>query len=216
MLKVTYGNIDQSRERTLDHISTQRATNPNFRVIDIGGVAGGGWTAGVADMIVDIQSLDSEHSMALDICNHHDWHRLLDLVDKQGMYDYAICSHTLEDIYDPVMALKWLPKIARAGIITMPSIRTELCRLTPQSPGLGFIHHRWLFDQKDGEMLIVPKLVCLEHVLGPGFQYNHAVFEIQYEWQGSIPYKMFMNNYLGPNEQTVLDEFRSVVYNVKI
>lgn len=211
MLKINYGTTEENRKYILGYISDKRRINKKYSVIDIGGSMVG-WTAGVADMIVDIQS-SGDKSMSLDICNHHDWHKLLDLVEKNGKYDYAICTHTLEDIYDPVMALKWLPKIANSGIITMPSINTELCRLTSFSPWLGFIQHRWIFDQQNGKMLLIPKLGFLEHIMGPGMKYNHSAFEIQYEWHDHIPFMMFMDNFLGPNEMTVLEKYNNFIDN---
>ena len=202
----------QTREYILTYIKTQKSLNPNYKVIDLGGTVAG-WTHEVVDTVVDINSENNEKNISADLCNHHDWHKLLNHIEKNGMYDYAICSHTLEDLYDPIMALKWFPKIARAGMITMPSIRTELSRL--EYPWLGYLHHRWIFDQEDGKMFIIPKLGLLEHIV-PGMQFNNNVFEILYEWENDIPFKLFMNNYLGPTDQVTLDAYLKLINNIKI
>lgn len=215
MLNISYGTTEDFRNKVINYVKYQKSINPKFRVIDIGGEMGG-WTRDIVDNVIDINSSNTEKGIVLDICNSNHWFSLLDRIEKQGMYDYAICSHTLEDLYDPVLTIKWLPKIAKSGVITMPSIRTELCRLTAQTPWLGFLHHRWIFDQRDGQMLLIPKLNFLEHILPVGFSYKHHLFEIQYEWRETIPFELFMNNYLGPNDQTVIKNYKEFIESNKI
>ena len=216
MLKVSYGPVHQGRKYVLDQVAQHRAVNNKFRVIDLGGAVVG-WTAGVADTIVDIQEKGTDKNISLDICNHHAWHQLLALVEENGIYDYAICTHTLEDVYDPVLALRWLPKIAKQGIITMPSIRTELSRLPAGAPFLGYVQHRWIFDHRDDRMLLIPKLSCLESIVQQGLVYCEETAEIRFEWSGgTIPFAMFMNNYLGPDTNTVITELRSLINSISI
>ena len=213
MLDITYGSYNQSRARVLSQVSEWKKNNKDFRVIDVGGVAGNSWTRDIADMVVDINAVDSERSLKLDICKPKEWDRLLDMVSLSGPYDYAICTHTLEDIYNPFTALEYLPRIAHAGIITMPSIRTELSRIESRQ-WVGYIHHRWLFDLVDQEMLIIPKINILECLAGDRFFQDRETEEICYEWRGNIPYRCFMNNYLGPNVQTVIDEYKRLIDNI--
>jgi hypothetical protein len=208
MLKITRGRIQESRQRIINHITDIKSITPNFRVIDIGGVAGGSWSSPYIDMCVDINAGDSDTSMAFDICNWEQWSKLADHVATFGLFDYCICTHTLEDIYDPVTALRWMPRIARAGVITTPSPRTELSR--HEGGYLGYIHHRWIFTEEDGKMLLVPKLSVLEG-LTSGLPYNEAESEIVFEWQDTIEWRMFMNNYLGPDIRSVKDQFQNVI-----
>jgi hypothetical protein len=107
-----------------------------------------------------------------------------------------------------------LPKIAKAGVITMPSIRSELSR--PESPTwIGYIHHRWIFDQQDSIMLIIPKLELLGALVWNSIRYIPASEEIVYHWRDTIPYSMFMNNYLGPDSATVVEEYQKIIENIK-
>ena len=209
MLKISYLKTGVSRKRVLSEVAAAKAENPNYRVIDIGGDAIG-WSAPIVDMVVDINSEPSEKSMKFDICKVSEWDRLLELVARDGLYDYAICTHTLEDVYNPFTALEFLPKIARAGIITMPSVITELSRIESKSY-LGFIHHRWIFDKQGDEMLVVPKLSMLETLVEDTIKQDLDRDEICYEWEGSIEYRHFMNNFLGPNNHVVINEYAKFV-----
>jgi hypothetical protein len=213
-MKITYGSIESGREYIKQNLRIRRLSNPTYRVIDLGGVAGGGWTNEICDLVVDINSpLDDPKAIAVDICDPDSWLKLFDITKKDGLFDYAICTHTLEDIYNPILPLKFLPKIARAGIITMPSMRTELSR--PESNDwLGYIHHRWIFDQEDGQMLLAPKLSFLESLVKNTVSYDPQRYEIRYEWQQGIPFKQFMNNYLGPNLNTVVENYRQLIAKV--
>jgi hypothetical protein len=74
-----------------------------------------------------------------DFCDREPW----PFDDDQ--IDFAICSHTLEDVRDPVWMCAELNRVAKAGYIEVPS------RLEEQSYGFqgawtGWSHHRWLID----------------------------------------------------------------------
>lgn len=209
MLKISYLKTGVSRKRVLSEVTAIKKENPAYRVIDIGGDAIG-WSAPIVDMVVDINSEPSDKTMKFDICKVSEWDRLLERVARDGLYDYAICTHTLEDVYNPFTALELLPKIARAGIITMPSFITELSRIESKSY-LGFIHHRWIFDKEGDEMLVVPKLSMLETLVEDTIKQDLDQDEICYEWEGSIEYCHFMNNFLGPHNYAVINEYTKFV-----
>jgi hypothetical protein len=60
--------------------------------------------------------------------------------------DFAICSHTLEDIRDPIWVCSEMVRVAKAGYIEVPSRIAESTRGW-ESPGIaGLTHHRWLVD----------------------------------------------------------------------
>jgi hypothetical protein len=59
--------------------------------------------------------------------------------------DFVICSHTLEDIRDPLWVCSEMARIAKAGYIEVPSRAAETSRGV--EPGqAGWSHHRWLID----------------------------------------------------------------------
>jgi hypothetical protein len=72
-----------------------------------------------------------------DICDREPW----PFADRQ--FDFAICSHTLEDVRDPVWAARELQRLASAGYIEVPALREELT-YGIQGPWVGWGHHHWL------------------------------------------------------------------------
>jgi hypothetical protein len=201
-MNITYGTILHSRQAIIAHITAARAENPAYRVIDLGGVAGGGWSNEYCDMIVDINAgSDDPWALRIDLCRVDSWAPLWADIEANGLYDFAICNHTLEDLYNPYPVLDNLHKIARRGMITTPSINTELAHL-PESPEYkGYLHHRWLFDQtEDGHLLVIPKLGIIERSdLWPA-HYHEALQEIRYEWTAPVNYVEFGDNYIAGKE----------------
>lgn len=74
-----------------------------------------------------------------DICDHEPW------PFEDGRFDFAICSHTLEDVRDPVWVCQELMRVARAGYIEVPS-RLEEQAWGVQGHWVGWGHHHWLID----------------------------------------------------------------------
>jgi hypothetical protein len=89
-----------------------------------------------------------------DICDREPW------PFRDGQFDFAICSHTLEDVRDPVWVCSELVRVARAGYVEVPS-RLEEQAYGVQGPWVGWGHHRWLVDVTDGRIEFVHK----HHVL---------------------------------------------------
>jgi hypothetical protein len=210
-MKIEYGTNEESWQKIHSYIAQERSKNPNFSVIDIGGTMHG-HSANIANMIVDINCIPDNRNINIDICDETQWARLQEIVDRQGKYDFAICTHTLEDLYNPITALKWMPRIAKTGVITMPSLSTELSRheYGDNCPWLGYIHHRWIFDQEDGKMLVIPKITYLENLLGQGMVYDISKYEVRYTWENEIPYKLFMDNFLGPTSGHVIAAYKNL------
>lgn len=123
----------------------------------------------------------------LDLCDHTPW----PFPDK--FFDYAVCSHLLEDVRDPVWVCQEMMRIAKAGYVETPS------RIVEQSLGVehprmaGYYHHRWLVEA-DGNTLsfrlkphnlhvhrrgIVAKLTA-NRMIAPQYAY------MQFEWQNTF------------------------------
>jgi hypothetical protein len=59
--------------------------------------------------------------------------------------DYVICSHTLEDIRDPLWVCSEMIRVAKRGYVEVPSRVWETCRGSERGV-VGLSHHRWLID----------------------------------------------------------------------
>ena len=70
--------------------------------------------------------------------------------------DLVICSHTLEDIRDPLWVCAEMTRIAKAGYLEVPSRLWETCR--GFEPGIaGLSHHRWLVEVEAEEVRFLQK-----------------------------------------------------------
>ncbi len=80
----------------------------------------------------------------MDICSGR-----LPFPDK--MFDFTICSHTLEDLRDPLAVCKELVRVSRGGYIETPSPYFELTRGVDSGDKryAGYYHHRWLVSRDE-------------------------------------------------------------------
>jgi hypothetical protein len=80
-----------------------------------------------------------------DICDREAW------PFRDHQFDFAVCSHTLEDVRDPVWVASELQRVAAAGYIEVPALREELT-YGIQGPWVGWGHHRWLVSIDAGRV----------------------------------------------------------------
>lgn len=85
-----------------------------------------------------------------DVCAREPW----PFADDQ--FDFVVCSHTLEDLRDPLWVCAEMERVGRAGYIEVPS------RLEEQSHGIygdfvGWPHHHWLIDVEGASIEFVFK-----------------------------------------------------------
>lgn len=129
----------------------ENRVGPDALVLDVGG---GARPFGRADWVLDAVAYDgrgqlgrtgggsgerfgSETWVQRDMCEREPW----PFEDRR--FDFAVCSHTLEDVRDPVWVAAELQRVAAAGYIEVPSLREELT-YGIQGPWVGWGHHRWL------------------------------------------------------------------------
>jgi SAM-dependent methyltransferase len=140
--------LEESRSRIVNLLS------PSDVVLDVGG-----WAKPFsrADWVLDLQPFETrglygydegergterfteETWVIRDICSHEAW------PFQDDQFDFVICSHTLEDVRDPIRVCEELQRVGKAGYIEVPS------RLEEQTVGVngewpGWAHHRWLCD----------------------------------------------------------------------
>ena len=83
----------------------------------------------------------------LDLCDGQKW----PFEDKQ--FDLGLCSHCLEDLRDPLPAVRELSRVCKRVLIITPS------RLLEQTIGIdhprycGFYHHPWMVFQENNKLI---------------------------------------------------------------
>ena len=138
--------IEASLRRILDVL------NPDDVVLDIGGW-GRPFTR--ADRVMDLRPYESRGVLGHDgelpeRFSRETWIQR-DICDREPYpfqddeIDFVICSHTLEDVRDPLWVCQEMVRIAKAGYIEVPSRLEEQC-YGIEGPWVGRAHHRWLID----------------------------------------------------------------------
>ena len=157
--------LDSARSKLLERIG------PHEVVVDIGG-----WADPFerADWVIDLmpyatrglyereewveprrretERFTSETWLERDICHHEPY------PFDDCSVDFVVCTHTLEDIRDPIWVCSEMNRIAGAGYIEVPSRLEEQSWGVMGRPGVGWTHHRWLIDVADGGIEFAMKL----------------------------------------------------------
>lgn len=184
--------LDASRRRLLT------STPDTARVLDIGG-----WAKPLprADAVLDLlpyatrglygaeddtpERFTEATWTQRDICAHEPWPY------PDDAFDLAICSHTLEDVRDPVWVCRELSRVARAGYVEVPAPVEELT-WGVHGPWVGWTHHHWVCEAEGAGLRFTFK----PHLLGaPGRHLPAGTTEglapedrvIAIWWTGSLP-----------------------------
>ena len=204
-----------SRDDVLNLLKKRKQQDPTYTVIDVGGSVGG-WSVPVVDAIVDMNVQQRTTTTPIDffkinITDPDAWTPVFEHVQTHGKFDYCICTHTLEDICCPVFVASCISKIARAGYMAVPSKYKEFCRF--EGPYRGYIHHRWIFDVCDDQVMAYPKLNFLEH--WPLARYledaNPHRADLGVFWKDVLEIHVVNDDYMGPTVQSVLKYYEGLV-----
>lgn len=154
----------------LDSAARRIADLPDdLRVLDVGG-----WAAPLprADAVIDLlpyetrglygppvdpatERFTADTWIQRDICATAPW----PFADDE--FDLVVCSHTLEDVRDPVRVCEELVRVARAGYVEVPAPVHELT-YGLHGPWVGWSHHHWITELRDGGLRFTFK----PHLLG--------------------------------------------------
>lgn len=224
------------RSAVLQYLSDKRGSNPDYRVIDIGG-ARNPWCDQYVDAYADINPLKSSKEVFSGDINEADvWKEI-----SRHRWDFSICTHTLEDIRSPHFVLRKLMEISKAGFIAVPNKHTELHSIRSHCY-VGYSHHRWIFTiNGDDCLMIIAKWPCtsyftgskaLLHLLGKipflakveralGFRpgggsltwlnknkVDPERFELGFLWENAFDFKFINNDYAGDNEVELMNLYR--------
>lgn len=149
-----------------------RRIGPNDRVLDVGGWArcfnradyvldkfpfetrGAryGERLGLGPQGGELERFSAETWVTRDLCDREPW----PFPDR--FFDYCMCSHTLEDIRDPLWVCSEMRRVAKAGYIETPSMAFELTRGREAGVPVGLSHHFWIVEVAGDEITFHPKL----------------------------------------------------------
>jgi SAM-dependent methyltransferase len=167
------GDNDLALAGTNDRLAAIMILRSNLpAVIQMAGAAGtvldvGGWfqPLNCATHVLDLSPYETrraDHALDRDRPERftkESWHRW-DACQApwpfpDRFFDFAFCSHTLEDLRDPLTVCRELVRVSRAGYVETPSrVReifakarfTRLKMALGQIPEIGFAHHRWFVE----------------------------------------------------------------------
>lgn len=142
------------------------------RVLDVGG-----WRHGLnlATHVLDLQPCTKSRLEPLDPENaprvtpetwvvHDACEAPWPFPDK--FFDFAFCSHLLEDVRDPLTVCAELIRVAKAGYIETPSRQREIFSKARffslraafgRIPEVGFHHHRWFVEIEGNHVRFIAK-----------------------------------------------------------
>ena len=77
-------------------------------------------------------------------------------------FDFSVCSHTLEDLRDPIAVCKELIRVSKAGYISCPTRAQEsnnkiLNRDKIENNLIGYSHHRWFVEIRNSVLTFIHK-----------------------------------------------------------
>ncbi len=79
--------------------------------------------------------------------------------DKQ--FDFVVCSHTLEDLRDPIQVCEEIVRVGKAGYIEVPSRLVESTKGVERPFYCGYYHHRWMCELDRGKLTFLFKPAML-------------------------------------------------------
>lgn len=210
--------LSDGNKHDLINLILQKKHIGKFNVIDVGGSMTG-WSSPYIDAVVDFNDLDVFNNnvnikhFKCDITHPDSWIEILDYVQINGKFDFCICTHTLEDIMNPVYVSEQICKISNEGFISFPSKFRELSKFENGENYRGYIHHRWIFKVKNNcEIIAFPKINFIENNKNFDKIANMAenIKDLSFYWKDTIEMKYINNNYLGPGCDSVISYYNDL------
>jgi len=209
ILSSQISSISESRANIANYIREKKGSG-SFTVIDIGGTSGG-WSDQIRDCLIDININNYEKlSFKCNVNYESEWKEVLDYVEKNGKFDFSICSHIMEDISCPQVLKNMLTRISKSGYVSFPSKYAELSHLESKD-WVGYFHHRWIYEIKDSVLWGFPKahhIYGIPRLLELGNQFNNDNQNLELIWENDFDFKIINNDWLGPNKETIIQYYK--------
>lgn len=203
----------RDRQVALNYLKQlQDNSSKKLRVLDVGGWHNQ-WAPQYVTHVIDIQEVVDVNFYIGNINLPYVWDTIKAVTETEGKFDFCICTHTLEDIANPRLAIDVMPIVANEGFIAIPSKYEELNK---NHYGFrGHIHHRWIYNiEKDNSIMAYPKINYLE--VSPisdsiANLYNSHNQELQFFWKDRLPIKFINDDYLGPSDSAVIGYYTNLL-----
>lgn len=217
---IKLSTLEERTSTVIDYIKNQRDLNTNYCVIDVGGSMGG-WTYQYVNAIIDLNApVDNDEikHFSFNINYPDGWKDVEEYVNKNGKFDFCVCSHTLEDISNPKYVCDQITKIAKSGYIAVPSKYSEFSRgvVTPEGKKIrGYVHHRWIFTFKNGKFIGFPKIsyVEVDDIFDLLANNDKRIENLGFFWNNEIELHIINNDYLGSSQMDAMNRYRSELFN---
>lgn len=207
----------QNRPEVLGYINNNQVNT----ILDIGG-SWNCWLGQRVTHMFDLHNPNLDFGMTINNANikwfsgnindYESWTQIFDYVAEHGKFDFCNCTHTLEDLAYPEAALKYMPRVAKAGFIAVPSKYWELDR---RDMFRGGHHHRWMFDNDGGVLKMYPKINMIEYMTQ--YAYHESLIksrgntELRLLWTDTIDFNIINNDYLGPTFNDVVNMYEGLI-----
>lgn len=154
---------EHSRDFVLKYLREQKKMNPSLTVLDVGGSANS-WADEVVTAYIDVVKANSpKPTFVGDINDSIVWESIQ---KTYGKADFILCTHTLEDIRDPIYVMQMIMASAKGGYISTPNKYAELSHVESHF-FTGWSHHRWIFgmipDGDDWIVRLIPKYAAVNY-----------------------------------------------------
>lgn len=208
-----YGPIHGRHTEVINYIIEKKKSLLKYEVIDVGASLNS-WCDSQVSAIVDIIKHDSNKLQFIGNINQFDvWENILDYVKYNEKFDFSICTHTLEDISNPVLVANMLSKISKSGFVSFPSKYFE-CARNNSMPFRGWMHHRWIFNYEKDRIVGYPKLPVSEYVdylnKFSEDKLNSNFEELSFFWDENCNLQIVNDDYF-PSESYIVECYKSLL-----
>lgn len=185
-----------------------------YTSIDIGAYANY-WSYPECTVVADTYEIqkDGVKCFKLNIEDKSTWTELLNYVDTNGKFNFSICSHTLEDVFNPFDLAELLELISERGFIAIPSKYDEFTHLF-NNKYRGNAHHKQFFDMIDDNLVVFPKFSWIETDDRSDNIIRHDKGrELSLLWEGTIPLKVFNSGLPFNSDEQLINHFYNILDN---
>lgn len=163
-----------------------------YNTIDIGASARY-WSYPECKVIADAYPVNEQDILFfnINIESIETFNPILSHIENIGKFDFSICSHTLEDVFNPIDLIQMLTKISKRGYIAVPSKYNELTKLF-DNKYRGDAHHKQFFDIIDNTLTLFPKFNWIEtDARSDELLQKYKGNELVLFWENDIPFEIF-------------------------